>query len=147
MFCLIVMSFHRMIHWLILLLLLAADLLTKYIFFDKRYLADWFFIEPVLNRWISFSLAFPLDIVIILSLVALVVFVWMYYTKSLYMEAFILLVAGTIGNMYDRIVYDGVRDFLVLPEWFIFNLADVWLTLGMLGLLLYQWYEKKWRLP
>lgn len=138
---------YHLIHWLILLLLLAADLFTKYIFFDKRYLADWFFIEPVLNRWISFSLAFPLDIVIILSLVALVVFVWMYYTKSLYMEAFILLVAGTIGNMYDRIVYDGVRDFLVLPEWFIFNLADVWLTLGMLGLLLYQWYEKKWRLP
>jgi lipoprotein signal peptidase len=40
--------------------------------------------------------------------------------------------AGTLGNMYDRIVYDGVRDFLVMPDMFIFNVADVLLTVGML---------------
>lgn len=125
------------------IVLLGSDLLTKYLFFNKRYLEDLFFIEPALNKGISFSLAFPLDMVILLSVVALCMFVVMYIKKSLYYGALLLLMAGTVGNMYDRLVYDGVRDFLVLPDWFIFNFADVRLTCGMIGVIIYQWYEKR----
>lgn len=51
-----------------------------------------------------------------------------------------LILAGTLGNLYDRVVFDGVRDFLYwyyLVNWPVFNLADCCLVCGA-GLLLWQ---------
>jgi signal peptidase II len=51
-----------------------------------------------------------------------------------------LILAGTLGNFYDRIVFGGVRDFLHWNYWFdfpVFNFADCCLVLGA-GLLLLQ---------
>lgn len=51
-----------------------------------------------------------------------------------------LILAGTLGNFYDRIVFHGVRDFLhwnYLYDWPVFNIADVCLVCGA-GLLLLQ---------
>lgn len=51
-----------------------------------------------------------------------------------------LILAGTLGNFYDRIVFDGVRDFLhwnYMFDWPVFNIADCCLVCGA-GLLLLQ---------
>jgi lipoprotein signal peptidase len=50
-----------------------------------------------------------------------------------------LILAGTLGNLYDRLVFNGVRDFLYfhLINWPVFNLADCCLVCGA-GLLLLQ---------
>ena len=50
-----------------------------------------------------------------------------------------LILAGTLGNMYDRMVFDGVRDFFDfhLINWPVFNVADCCLVVGA-GLLLLQ---------
>jgi lipoprotein signal peptidase len=50
-----------------------------------------------------------------------------------------LILAGTLGNFYDRIVFNGVRDFLHFywVEWPVFNVADCCLVCGA-GLLLLQ---------
>jgi lipoprotein signal peptidase len=50
-----------------------------------------------------------------------------------------LILAGTIGNLYDRLMFDGVRDFLdvYLIRWPVFNIADCCLVSGA-GLLLAQ---------
>ncbi len=50
-----------------------------------------------------------------------------------------LILGGTIGNLYDRIVFNGVRDFLYFYaiEWPVFNVADCCLVVGA-GLLLMQ---------
>ena len=51
-----------------------------------------------------------------------------------------LILAGTLGNLYDRIIFDGVRDFLqwvYLYHWPRFNIADSCLVCGA-GLLLVQ---------
>jgi lipoprotein signal peptidase len=51
-----------------------------------------------------------------------------------------LILAGTLGNLYDRLVFNGVRDFLHLHyynafDWPVFNVADCCLVLGALLLL------------
>lgn len=50
-----------------------------------------------------------------------------------------LILGGTIGNLYDRLVFGGVRDFLYFYkiEWPVFNIADCCLVVGA-GLLLVQ---------
>ena len=60
-----------------------------------------------------------------------------------------LIAAGAIGNLYDRLNFGYVRDFLrlnVTASWaswggeeghiwpYVFNIADVWLTVGVIGL-------------
>jgi len=53
--------------------------------------------------------------------------------------AFIL--GGAIGNITDRLLYEGVIDFISLHAggyyWYIFNLADIWISLGV-GLILFD---------
>ena len=48
-----------------------------------------------------------------------------------------LILGGTIGNLYDRLVFNGVRDFLYFYkiEWPVFNVADCCLVVGACMLL------------
>ncbi len=49
-----------------------------------------------------------------------------------------LILGGTLGNLYDRVVFDGVRDFLhwhYAFEWPVFNIADCCLVVGAFLLL------------
>jgi len=56
-----------------------------------------------------------------------------------------LILAGTLGNLYDRVVFNGVRDFLhwnYLFDWPVFNIADSCLVCGA-GLLLFQAFGRQ----
>ncbi len=55
----------------------------------------------------------------------------------LWMIAFVL--AGAIGNLIDRLVYGYVIDFFDFRIWPIFNVADLVLTIGCIGLIIYFW--------
>jgi signal peptidase II len=60
-----------------------------------------------------------------------------------------LILAGTLGNLYDRVVFGGVRDFLYwyyLVDWPVFNVADCCLVCGA-GMLLLQAFVAEKRPP
>ena len=48
----------------------------------------------------------------------------------------LMILAGALGNVYDRIIYNAVPDFIDFHignfHWFIFNVADIFITLGVI---------------
>ena len=76
---------------------------------------------------------------IILSLAILIIFIW-YFVKEkrktwLLSIAIAFLVAGCVGNLFDRIVFGYVRDFIQFAFWQsfpVFNFADAFLTFGVI---------------
>ena len=61
-------------------------------------------------------------------------------TKKSFLFAIIL--GGSLGNMYDRLYYFAVPDFIDLHlgdfHWFIFNVADIFITIGIIGLIIFE---------
>ena len=49
------------------------------------------------------------------------------------------ILGGTIGNLIDRIAYGSVIDFLDFRIWPVFNFADGFVTIGIIGLVVYLW--------
>ncbi|MBP7884803.1 signal peptidase II [Patescibacteria group bacterium] len=100
-------------------------------------------VEPMLNRGISFSRGVPYMIVIPLTVIACVAFIRLLMQKYISGMVFVLLMAGTLGNGIDRVLFDGVRDFIVFPHLFICNIADIFLSIAVMVIL---WREyRQWR--
>ena len=44
-----------------------------------------------------------------------------------------LMLAGAVGNLVDRVVFGQVTDFIDIVPWFIFNVADMSILIGLIG--------------
>ena len=53
-----------------------------------------------------------------------------------------LLIGGIIGNLIDRIMLGYVVDFIDFRIWPVFNLADSFVTISVIGLIFYLWKKK-----
>ena len=51
----------------------------------------------------------------------------------------LMILGGALGNLYDRIRYNGVLDFIDFHvgnfHWFIFNVSDIFITIGVIGMI------------
>ena len=60
---------------------------------------------------------------------------------------FIIILGGSLGNLFDRIYYSAVPDFIDLNynnfHWFVFNVADIFITVGILCLILVELFFNK----
>ncbi|MDD3262297.1 MAG: signal peptidase II [Candidatus Absconditabacteria bacterium] len=125
-------------------LFLFIDLLTKYFFYDLKIAESLLFINPVLNTGVSRSIPVHAIISIAIAIFALVLFIWLYFKKYISLIIATLLIAGTLGNMIDRIRLGGVRDFLMPFDWFpVFNIADIFLNLGVVAYLRKEFFTGK----
>ena len=49
-----------------------------------------------------------------------------------------LIIIGAVSNLLDRILYQGVVDFINI-EWFtVFNIADIYISLGVIWILIFE---------
>jgi signal peptidase II len=74
-------------------------------------------------------------IVIAIAVAALVVYFVRHAQRPLVWLPTGLLIGGALGNIFDRVRDGAVTDFIKVPWWPAFNLADVSITLGVLTLL------------
>jgi len=55
---------------------------------------------------------------------------------------FLIIFGGSLGNLFDRIYYSAVPDFIDISykgyHWFIFNVADIFITLGIICLIFFE---------
>ena len=88
----------------------------------------------------------------ILTVVALVMFIifMIYVIKNNYIWAFIsmiLIISGTIGNFIDRMLFNGVVDFLRLIffgwDFAIVNIADIFMTFGVIMIIIHLLFLDK----
>ena len=68
-------------------------------------------------------------------------------SKGIYNYLFAIIIGGSLGNLFDRIYYYAVPDFIDIHignfHWFIFNVADIFITVGIIGFMLAEIFKKK----
>jgi len=131
--------------------ILALDLVTKYVFDatlgdeTKTIIPGLFNFKLVHNYGAAWGmLAGKQVFLIVLSIVFLTLFI-LYYIKEknktwLLSVTFGFLIAGCIGNLYDRLVLGYVRDFIQFDFWQtfpVFNFADAALVVGVILFVIY----------
>jgi signal peptidase II len=130
----------------------ATDLVTKewalraLVDGDKPVFGDWLVLHLTFNPGAAFSAGTDFTIVFtVLAMVAVVVVLWLSrrIASTLWAVALGLLLGGVAGNLTDRIFRDPepfhghVVDFLMLPNWPVFNVADMCINLAA-GLIIVQ---------
>ena len=59
---------------------------------------------------------------------------------------FLVVLGGSLGNLYDRLIYNAVPDFIDFHfgdlHWFIFNPADIFISIGVICLILVEFFSK-----
>tara|TARA_B100000378_G_scaffold172321_1_gene138887 strand:- start:180 stop:650 length:471 start_codon:yes stop_codon:yes gene_type:complete len=118
-----------------------------------------FYIFPFLNFYliwntgIGFGLASMETNIYYHILTTIIVFVnlgliyFLLKSKGIYVYLLATIIGGSLGNLFDRIYYYAVPDFIDLHlgnyHWFIFNVADIFITVGIIGLILAELLKKE----
>ena len=139
---------------LILILIFFIDRLTKIYILNLAeiensvdiYITPYLNLYLVWNKGIAFGL-FSMNenifynlITFIIGIIILIIF-YMIFKKNNIQRYFLLLIAGgAMGNFYDRLIYTAVPDFIDLHfygyHWFVFNIADIFISIGVFCLIL-----------
>ena len=147
--------------FIVLIFIITLDRISKYIIINKVnssgenkvFNSEFLNFELIWNKGIAFGLlSFSSHTIynlisLIIFLVILVIIFLLFKSKKIEKLFLTLILGGAIGNLYDRIIYKSVPDFIDFHinnfHWFIFNVADIFITLGVLGLIFIEIFFKK----
>ena len=145
------------INSLLVFSIFLLDRLSKIyvIYLDKKFLGSEIFsskflnIHLIWNEGIAFGL-FSFDenylyniLTIIILLIIIVIFFMMIRNKGIKKYSLLMILGGALGNFYDRIFYGAVPDFIDFHisnfHWFIFNFADIFITIGVIFMIILEY--------
>ena len=117
------------------------------------YINSYLNLYLIWNKGIGFGL-FSLEESAIYNFITffilLIVFVILYmiYKANNYQVYFLLIIlGGALGNLFDRVYYSAVPDFIDFHinnfHWFIFNVADIFISIGIICLIIDEIFVKK----
>ena len=84
---------------------------------------------------------------IFIFLIILILIYFMFKSKTSEKIFFSFIIGGAVGNLYDRIIYKAVPDFIDFHikdfHWFTFNIADIFISLGIIFMIFNELIIKK----
>jgi len=120
---------------------------------NQIYINDFINLDLVWNVGIGFGLFSTNSNLIYNSLTFIIggVIIFLIYliVKSIFIDKilFSLILGGALGNFYDRIIYFAVPDFIDIHyqsfHWFTFNIADIFISIGIISLITKELFLKK----
>lgn len=141
---------------------LALDQWTKILAFEKlstsdrvgyQFIPGWLHFKVMTNRGAVFGMGEGYLILFVAVSVAAIVFLFYLFANSgrqrIYQLVLGMLMAGVLGNLYDRLRFGYVRDMInALPQWenlfpYIFNVADVLLCTGVALMVIHSLFQKE----
>ncbi len=144
----------NIIYLIIFILIFAADRLSKLYILNLAgmnnaldlYITPFLNFYLIWNKGIAFGLLSFDENVIYTSVTFLIIFIT-FVILVLALRSndykgyfFITIFSGSTGNLYDRVYYSAVPDFIDFHinsyHWFIFNVADIFITIGVICLIL-----------
>ena len=139
---------------LIFFLIFFIDRLTKIYILNLAeiensvdiYITPYLNLYLVWNKGIAFGL-FSMNesifynlITFIIGIIILIIFYMIFKKKNIQRYFLLLIAGGAMGNFYDRLIYTAVPDFIDLHfygyHWFVFNIADIFISIGVFCLIL-----------
>ena len=95
----------------------------------------------------QFDTSLIYNVITILIIIINIVIIYMLIKSDvLHKILFSMILGGSLGNLYDRLYYSAVPDFIDLNyngyHWFVFNVADIFITLGILILISNEIFKK-----
>ena len=118
-----------------------------------------FYIFPFLNFYLIWNTGIGFGLVametniyyhILTSIIVIINICLIFFlikSKDIHVYLIALIIGGSLGNLFDRIYYYAVPDFIDLHlgdyHWFIFNVADIFITVGIIGLILIELLKKE----
>ena len=119
---------------------------------DTYYLNDYINLDLVWNIGIGFgllssnsSLLYNLMSLIIGSVIIILIYVGLMSEKSDKL-IYSIIIGGALGNFYDRLSYKAVPDFIDIHysnfHWFTFNVADIFISIGIIVFIIKSFYKK-----
>lgn len=120
---------------------------------NNLFLSDYLNISLMWNEGIAFGL-FAFDesffynfITILIIMVIIIVFFMILKNKGYKKYSLILILGGALGNLYDRIFFGAVPDFIDFHigdfHWFVFNVADIFISIGVIIMILSEFIVTK----
>ena len=145
----------------LIVLIFLFDRISKIyvIYLDKKFLGSEIFsseflnITLIWNEGIAFGL-FSFDekylyniLTLFIVIIIIVIFFILIKSKGFKKYSLLMILGGALGNVYDRIFFKAVPDFIDFHindfHWFIFNVADIFITLGVFFMILLELKETK----
>ena len=119
------------------------------------YLTEYLNFYLIWNKGIAFGLlsfneSFIYNIITaIITIISIVVAILILQSEGFKKLSLIFVLGGSVGNLFDRIYYSAVPDFIDFHinsfHWFIFNVADIFITLGVICLIYAEIFFDKGR--
>ncbi len=129
------------------------------IYLDKKSIKSEIFssnflnIHLIWNEGIAFGLLSSDDkiiyniLTVIITFVILILYFMIKKSYGFQKYCLLMIMGGALGNVYDRIFYFSVPDFIDFHigdfHWFIFNVSDIFITIGVIGMISTELTAKK----
>ena len=127
--------------------------LYKKNFNSEIFTSEFLNIYLIWNEGIAFGLfSFYQDnlyniLTVIILIIILIILFFLIKAEGLKKYALLMVFGGAIGNLFDRIFYKAVPDFIDFHvgnfHWFIFNVSDIFITVGVIFLICLEFIDNK----